>query len=76
MRRDLSRYSGYSREDLEYAIDSWVICHKHAERNRAILRRSLFDGVCYEKIAEEFDMSVRQIGNIIRKSEDQLFRHL
>lgn len=73
MKRDLS---DYSREELDHAIEQWVTCHKRAERNRSILRRSLFDGVCYEKIAEEFDMSVRQIGNIIRKSEDQLFKHL
>ena len=68
--------SEYSRTELECAIEEWVICHKHAERNRAILRRSLFDGVCYEKIAEEFDMSVRQIANIVHKSQEQLFRHL
>lgn len=67
--------SQYSRSELDHAIDEWII-GRHAERNRAILKRSLFDGVCYEKIAEEFDMSVRQIGNIIRKTEDQLFSHL
>ena len=68
--------SSYSRSDLEHAIEQWVICHKHAERNRAILKRSLLDGVCYEKIAEEFDMSVRQIANVIHKTEEMLFKHL
>ena len=73
MKRDLSQYS---RSELEYAIDQWVICHKRAERNRAILKRSLLDGICFEPLSEEFDMSVRQIKNIVYKSQEQLFKHL
>ena len=73
MKRDLSEYS---RDELEYAIDQWVICHKHAERNRAILKRSLLDSICFEPLSEEFDMSVRQIKNIVYKSQEQLFKHL
>ena len=73
MKRDLS---DYSRDDLEYAIDQWVICHKHAERNRAILKRSLLDGICFEPLSEEFDMSVRQVKNIVRKTKEQLFKHM
>lgn len=73
MKKDLSEYS---RDELEYVIDQWVVCHKHAERNRAILKRRLLDGVCYEPLAEEFDLSVRQIKNIVHKSEIRLFKHL
>ena len=73
MKRDLA---DYSRDDLEYAIDQYVICHKHAERNRAILKRSLLDGICFEPLAEEFDMSVRQIQNIIYKEGDRVLRHI
>ena len=73
MKKDLSNYS---RDDLERAIDQWVICHRHAERNRAILKRSLLDGICFEPLAEEFDMSVRQVKNIVYKSQEQLFKHL
>ena len=73
MKRDLSEYS---RIELERAIDQWVICHKHAERNRAILKRRLLDGVCYEPLAEEFNLSVRQIKNIVYRSEIRLFKHL
>ena len=71
--KDLSEYS---RSELESAIDEWIICHKHAERNRAILKRSLLDGICFEPLAEEFDMSVRQIKDIVYKTQDQLFKHL
>lgn len=47
----------------------------HHERNRAILKRRLIDGICFEPLAEEFDMSVRQIKRIVYKSEMALFRH-
>ena len=70
---DLSKYS---RTQLEHEIDEWVICRKHAERNRKILKRSLLDGICFEPLAEEFDMSVRQVKNIVYKSQEQLFKHL
>ena len=66
----------YSRSELEYAIDEWVILHRHSERNRQILKRYMLDGICFEPLAEEFDMSVRQIKNIVYKSQEQLFKHL
>lgn len=47
-------------------IDEWVF----NERNRRILKRRIIDGLTYEKLAEEFDMSVRQIKKIV-KSETQ-----
>lgn len=68
--------SEYSKDELDHAIDQWVICRRNAERNRAVLKRSMFDGVCYERIAEEFDLSVRQVSNIIYESQEQLFKHL
>ena len=73
MRRSIE---DYSRDELEHAIDQWVICRKHSERNRKILKRSLLDGICFEPLAEEFDLSVRQVKNIVYKSEEQLFKHI
>lgn len=61
-----------SRSDLEYLIDEWIL----SERNRAILKRRLLDGICYEPLAEEFELSVRQIKNIVYKCEDRLFKHI
>lgn len=43
------------------------------ERNRKILKRRLIDGIHYEELAEEFDLSVRQVKNIVYKAEDKLF---
>lgn len=62
----------YSRSELTTAIDEWIL----NERHRAILKRRLLDGICYEQLAEEFDMSVSQIKRIIYKSQEILFRHL
>lgn len=62
----------YSRTEITEAIDEWILNEKH----RAILKRRLLDGVCYEPLAEEFDMSVRQIKTIVYKAQDILFRHL
>lgn len=66
----------YSRSDLEAAIDQWVILRKHSERNRRILKRHMLDGICFEPLAEEFGLSVRQVKNIVYKSQEQLFKHL
>ena len=64
-----------SRTDIENLIDEWIV-GMHAERNRAIMKRRLIDGICYEPLAEEFDMSVRQIKNIVYKCEDKIFKHV
>lgn len=64
-----------SRSTIDSAISEWII-GRNAERNRAILKRRLFDGITYERLAEEFDMSVRQIKTIVYKNEDILFRHI
>lgn len=65
----------YSRTELTAAIDEWIV-GKNAERDRAILKRRLIDGICFEPLAEEFDMSVRQIKRIVYKSQEALFRHI
>jgi len=64
-----------SRSEIDKLIDEWVI-GKNAERDRKILRRRLFDGICYEPLAEEFDLSVRNIKNIVYKRERQIFLHI
>ena len=48
----------------------------HSERDRRILERRLIDGLTFERLAEEFDMSARQTKNIVYKLQAQLFRHL
>jgi len=48
----------------------------HSERDRRILERRLIDGIVFEQLAEEFDMSPRQIRNIVKKDTDILFKHI
>lgn len=62
----------YSRSELNTAIDEWILNEKY----RDILKRRLLDGICYEPLAEEFDMSVVQVKRIVYKSQEKLFRHL
>lgn len=64
-------YRGLSRTEIEHLIDEYVF----HERNRAILKRRLLDGICFEPLAEEFDLSVRQTKNIVYKASQQLFKH-
>ena len=64
---------------MEYTnsrIRELIAEHIHSERDRKILERRLIDGITFEKLAEEFDMSVRQMQNIVKKSENLLFKHL
>ncbi len=65
------RYDDIPNSVIANTIDEWI----KSERDRKILKRRLIDGICYEPLAEEFKMSVRQIKNIVYKSETILFSH-
>ena len=64
-----------SRSDIEHLIDEWVL-GMNAERNREITKRHMLDGICYEPLAEEFDLSVRQVKNIVKKSIIAISKHI
>ena len=64
-----------SRTEIEFAIEEWII-GKNAERDRKVLRRRLIDGVTFERLAEEQDLSVSQVKRIIWKNAEIIFRHL
>ena len=65
----------YSRTEIEAAIDEWII-GRNAQRNRSVLKSRLIDGLTFEELSEKYDMSVRQIQNIVYKSQEVLFKHL
>ena len=48
--------------------------HIHSERDRRIMERRLVDGVTFEKLAEEFEMSDRQVRRIVYRLKDELFK--
>lgn len=62
----------YTNSQMERLIDE----HIHNERYRTILKRRLIDGVCFEPLAEECNLSVRQVKTIVYKSQEKLFRAL
>ena len=64
---------------MEYTnsqIRSLIAEHIHSERDRKILERRLIDGITFERLAEEMEMSPRQIKNIVYRNEKILFSKL
>lgn len=68
----ISTLENMSRTELENYIDEYI----HSERDRKILKRRLLDGIIYEQLAEEFELSVRHVKNIVYKSQNVLFDKL
>ena len=63
---------------MEYTnsqVKELILEHIHSARDRKLLYRRLVDGITFEKLAEEFQLSPRQIRNIIYKNEKELFKH-
>lgn len=64
-------------EDMDnYEIADAIDRYVRGERARKILKRRLLDEICYEPLAEEFDISVSQLKRILSKSQEQLFKNL
>lgn len=61
-----------SRNEIENLITQWV----HNQRNRKIIYRRLIDGVRFDKLAEEFDLSVTQTKNIVYKYRSRILQHV
>ena len=64
-----------SRAEVEAAIEEWII-GKDAERNRNVIRRRLIDGITFERLAEEFELSVRRVKTIVYNGQKIVFRHI
>lgn len=62
----------YTNSQIREIIAEYI----HNERDRRILERRLIDGITFERLAEEFDMSVSQMKRIIQKNSRELFRHI
>ena len=62
----------YTNSQIGQIIDEYI----HSQRDRSILKSRYIDGLTQEALSEMYDLSVKQIRNIIYKSEVILFRHL
>ncbi len=63
------------RADIERLADQWIT-GRNAVRDREIIKRRLIDGITYERLAEDFDLSDRQIKNIVHKRQEIIYKHV
>lgn len=76
----MARAKGYAADvlnkvtnsEIEHCIDEY--CHN--SKYRTILKLRFIDGLTFEALAEEVDMSVRQIKNIVYKQGDKVLYHI
>lgn len=59
----------YTNSEISAIIDEVI----HSERDRALMKRRLIDGITQEKLAEEFDLSVRHVQRLIYKLQEKIF---
>ena len=62
----------YSNSQISAVIEEYI----HSKRNRELLKRRYVDGITFEKLSEEFELSVRQAKTIVYKAEKILFSHV
>lgn len=62
----------YSRTYIENLIDEWIL----NERDRNLLKRRMIDGIRFEPLAEEFNLSVRHTKRIVYKLQEKIFKHM
>ena len=69
--QDAENGSELSVSQVEHLIDEWIF----SERDRTILKRRLIDGITFETLANEFNLSVVQVKRIVKKRQIELFKH-
>lgn len=67
--------TGLSASQLSHLIDEWIIGN-NAERDREILKEKLINGKSLYQLSDMFNLSLTQIKNILRKRQNELFKHL
>jgi hypothetical protein len=58
------KFENLSNTELAVLIDEWI----RGERDRAIMKRRLIDCICFEPLAEEFNLSVQHTQTIVYKN--------
>ena len=62
----------YKASDVMKAIDEYV----HNERNRHLLKRRLLDGITFDELSYEFNLSVRQVKRIVYRESEKVYKNL
>ena len=60
------------RSEWEHLIDEWIFSEVH----RQMIKRKILDGLGYEKLAEEFNVSCNTVKRIVKRCENELILHL
>lgn len=68
----MKRTLNMSRTEAEHLINEWIF----SVRDRDILRRRIFDGLTFEELSEEFNLSVQRTKAIVYQNIDKLLIHL
>ena len=68
----VSKIAEYTNSGIAHVIDEYV----HSERDRAIIKRRLIDGVSIEQLAEEFNRTPRAMQSRVAKLQATVFLHL
>lgn len=61
-----------SRSEIEHLIEEWIL----NERDRRVVKRRLLDGICFEPLGEEFNLSTQSVKNIVYRSLDKIYKHI
>ena len=62
----------YTNSQIREIIGEYI----HSERDRKIMARRLIDGITFERLAEEFELSVRCTKTIVYRCQVEIFRHI
>lgn len=68
----MSETKDYMNSQIEFLIDEYI----HSERDRKLLKRRLIDGIIFESLAEEFDLSVQRVKSLVYKGQSKIFKYL
>ena len=61
-----------SRTQWEHLINEYIF----SERDRAIVKRKMLDDVTFERLAEEYELSVQRTKVIVGEAKTRLFQYL
>lgn len=67
-----NEFDNLSTKEIDDAINLWI----KNKRNREILHERLIDGIKFDELAENHDLSPQQVKNIVRKGKEIVFNHV
>ena len=63
---------GHSVREIESIIDDYI----HSSRNRELAKRTILSGEKYEPLSEEYELTPRQVANIVKAARMIILEHI